>query len=238
MGAYLVDNPPRRRQFRERTRKPTGCIVVHTAESVMDTVGPDTGAENVAAFIRNRTDPGSYHVLADSDSRIRLVPFTHAAYGDGTGSNEFAVHVSAACRTTDWARMSKTRRAGFIDQLARGAATAAKWLKRTHGINVPARRITRAQSETGAAGFISHGERDPGRRTDPGSDFPWDEFLERYADLMRPKTKPPATPSKPKPTNVTIARERLTRAEKVARRNGRTKRANRIRSGLDTLPTR
>lgn len=249
MGAYLVDHPPRRRQFRARTRKPTGCIVMHTAESVMDYVGEDTGAEAVAAFIRNRTDPGSYHVLGDSDSRIRLVPFRDAAYGDGTGSNEFAIHVSAACRTTDWARMSKTRRAGFIDQLARGAASAAKWLKREHGITVPAKRITRAQSDAGAAGFITHGERDPGRRTDPGADFPWDEFLERFADLMRPKPKAPPAPPAPKPTRVSKARVLIADAEKLARadaakaktskaRKAKLRRADKLKTALTTLPTR
>lgn len=191
--AYLVKNPPARTQFRHpRRAKPSGLIVVHTAENAMDTVGEDTGAENVAAFIARRTDaPGSYHILADSDSRLRLVPFTAEAYGDGTGSNPYAMHLSAACRTTDWKKMSAARRAGFVNQMARGAATYAKWLKKNYGIDIPSRRVTRSESSAGKAGFITHGERDPGRRTDPGADFPWDEFFEAFDKRMGRSTVKP-----------------------------------------------
>lgn len=179
--AYLDDHPPARTQFRQRHATPTGLIVVHTAESALDAIGEDTGAEGVADFIRRRADPGSYHRLVDSDSIVPLVRFEMAAYGDGTGSNEFAIHLSFACRAADWPGMDPARREAFLVNGARAAREAATWLKREHGITVPARRVTRTQSDQGAAGFISHGERDPGRRTDPGPAFPWDRFLTLYA---------------------------------------------------------
>lgn len=182
--AYLDEHPPARRQFRPRTMRPTGLIVVHTAESVMDRVGPDTGAEAVAAFIQRRTDPGSYHRVADADSVVDLIRFDQAAYGDGTGSNEFAIHISFACSAADWPRMSVEERDAFIRQGALAAVEAARWVKATHGIAVPAKRVTRAQSDARVPGFISHGERDPGRRTDPGAGFPWDDFLGVFAMLM------------------------------------------------------
>lgn len=183
---YLRQHPPARSQYRSpRRMKPTGLIVVHTAESAMDTVGPDTGAENVAAFIARRTDaPGSYHIIADSDSRIRLVRFTDEAYGDGTGSNLYAMHLSAACRTVDWKNMSSARKAGYVKQMAEGAATYARWVKKQYGITIPAKRVSRDESSAGRPGFISHGERDPGRRTDPGSDFPWDDFIASFSRIM------------------------------------------------------
>lgn len=181
---YLVTNPPKRRQFRARTRKPTGLLVVHTAESEPDQSGPDTGADAVARFIRDRSDPGSYHTLADSDSRLQLVPYDQAAYGDGTGSNEFGIHISAATQAAKWPTLPKAWRDGAVRQMAKAAADAARWLKKTHGIDVPARRVTKAQSDAGHAGFISHGERDPGRRTDPGKDFPWDDFLAAFREEM------------------------------------------------------
>ena len=179
--AYLDDHPPARHQFRQRYAQPSGLIVVHTAESALDDIGEDTGAEGVAAFIARRSDPGSYHRIVDSASIVALVRFDQAAYGDGTGSNEFAIHVSFACRAADWPHMDPDRREAFLANGARAAREAATWLADQHGITVPARRVTRAQSDQRAAGFISHAERDPARRTDPGPAFPWDRFLTLFA---------------------------------------------------------
>jgi pyruvate/2-oxoglutarate dehydrogenase complex dihydrolipoamide acyltransferase (E2) component len=178
--AYLDDHPPARRQFRQRYAQPSGLIVVHTAESALDEIGEDTGAEGVAAFIARRSDPGSYHRIVDSDSIVPLVRFDQAAYGDGTGSNEFAIHLSFACHAADWPHMDPARRDAFLANGARAAREADTWLADHHGITVPARRVTRAQSDQRAAGFISHAERDPARRTDPGPAFPWDRFLTLY----------------------------------------------------------
>lgn len=186
-GIYLEDHPPRQTQFRDRRAKETGCIVVHTAESVMDTVGPDTGAEAVAAFIRGRTGYGSYHRLCDADSVVKLVRLTKAAYGDGTGSNEWAIHISFACRTTDWARMSPAKRAAFMTQGAIATAEAMHYLRVHCDVTVPLRRISKAESDAGQPGFIAHGDRDPGRRTDPGEDFPWADFFGAVAArVVRP----------------------------------------------------
>src|SRR5688572_20697417 len=107
MTAYLVANPPRRSQFRKvRRAKPTGTIVLHSAENAPDLRLPDEGAERIASFIRNRTDPGSYHVIADQDSRIQLVPFSHEAFHDGTGSNPWSIGLSLALRASDWPRLT------------------------------------------------------------------------------------------------------------------------------------
>jgi hypothetical protein len=72
-----------------------------------------------------------------------------------------------------------------VEQLAAAAAEATAWLKTVHGITVPAVRVTRTQSDQGRPGFISHGERDPGRRTDPGATFPWDAFLDHFRTLTQ-----------------------------------------------------
>lgn len=157
---------------------------MHTAETILDLIAPDTGAEAVARFISTRPDPGSYHALADSDSRVPVVRYECEAFGDATGSNPHAYHLSFGLSATDWPRLSRAKRAAFIDNGARSAAAWARWVKATRGIVVPARRISRVESELHVPGFISHGERDPGRRHDPGPEFPWTEFLERFADLM------------------------------------------------------
>lgn len=185
MTTFLEEHPPRVRQYRRpRRAEPSGVIVVHTAESVLDQTGEDTGAEGVARFIVSRTDFGSYHTIVDSDSRVRLVPFDAEAFGDGTGSNTHAIHISFACKAAGWAGMSDERRAAMVRQGARAAADAAAWLKIVHGVSVPPLRINRAQSEQRVLGFISHAERDPSRRSDPGKDFPWAAFLREYERVM------------------------------------------------------
>jgi hypothetical protein len=181
VSTYLEDHPPRIRQYRQpRRATPSGLIVVHTAESVMDVVGPDTGAENVAAFIAGRTTYGSYHLLVDSDSIVQLVPFNAEAYGDATGSNPYAIHLSFACSTTDWNRMAPAKQLAFIRNGARAAARAARWLRDEHGVEVPPMRVSREESERRQPGFISHAGRDVARRTDPGLDFPWPQFLGEF----------------------------------------------------------
>lgn len=191
MTAYLIENPPHLRQFRERGAKPTGLIVVHTAESTPDWVGPDAGAEAVARFIQGRDTFGSYHWLVDSDTIILLVPLALQAYGDGTGSNPVAIHVSAATQAAKWDAAPDEWKVETVKNMAAAAARSAQWLKSEHGITVPAKRVTKAQSDAGQAGFISHGERDPGRRSDPGATFPWTLFLDEFAAIMDPAQPTP-----------------------------------------------
>lgn len=194
MTIYLREHEPKRSQFRSpRRQKLVGVIGVHTAESVMDTVGPDTGAENVADFIRRRTDPGSYHDLVDSDSVVQLVDYDDEAYHIATHTlNRRTTGLSFACRTSDWAKMSPAKRTAFLRNGARAAARQARHHHKRTGIVVPAKRITLAEALAGKPGFLAHGDADPGRRSDPGTRaphlFPWDEFLDHYrteaADLL------------------------------------------------------
>lgn len=184
---YLQQNRTARSQFRApRRAKPTGLVVAHTAENVMDSVGPDTGAENVAAFICRRTDPGSYHDLVDSDSPIHLVDYAHEAFQDGTGSNPYALSLSFALKASDWPRLSSKQRDAFLTQGARAFHRQQAWLAANGYPLTPLRRVTRAQSSAGMAGFISHAERDPARRKDPGASFPWARFFAIAADLAAP----------------------------------------------------
>lgn len=195
--AWLDDHPPDRSQFRcPRRATPSGVIAVHTAESVMDTVGPDTGAEAVARFIQHRDDPGSYHELCDSDSYVQLVRWSCEAFHDATGTNPHSMGLSFACSYLDWRVMSSARRAAFVERGAQRAAAYARWCRSEHGIAIPARRVSAAQARNREPGFVSHAELDPARRKDPGNaarQFPWTLFLARFATLMAP----PPTPTPP-----------------------------------------
>ena len=183
--AYLDDHPPERSQFRDPRREPvSGVVVVHTAENTPDVVATDGGAEAVARFIQSRDTPGSYHDLVDSDSCIALVRWDCEAYHDATGSNRHSYGVSVATTAAWWPLAPKEWRDGAVEQAAAAAARYARWVRTTRGITIPARRINRAQSEARMPGFISHAERDPARRSDPGAEFPWDQFLNAYARHM------------------------------------------------------
>lgn len=190
MTAYLDEHPPRVRQFRDRGTTASGVIVIHTAESAPDTTGMDLGAEGVARFIQQRTTYGSYHWLADSDTLINVVRMDQQAYGDGTGSNPHAIHISAATQAARWPTLPEAWVEATVVNMARAAARADAYVHSLHGVHIPARRITRAESDRRVEGFISHGERDPGRRTDPGPAFPWKLFLDSYEELVFGDPKP------------------------------------------------
>lgn len=199
MTAYLSARRPVRDQWYEERRRPlTGCTVLHTSEGVMDTVGPDTGTESLAEFIRTRTTAGSYHDVADSDSNLQLVEYDYGAYHDGTGSNNWALSLSFVCRTVDWARMTPERRRGFLRQ---GALAFLRQQAYRRAVGAPLtapRRITKAQSDRGESGFIYHGDRDPDRRTDPGvrppAEFPFDEFITEVRAVMSGEEDDDMTP--------------------------------------------
>lgn len=186
MSAYLIENPGVLTQYSSRSSwspsRPTGLTVLHTSENVMDSVGPDTGTEVLAAYIRSRSTPGSYHSIADSDSNLDLVPFDKGAWQDGTGSNGMALSISFVCRTVDWDRMTPGKRRGFLRQGAQCFVRQQAWLKANGYPTTPLRLVSKAESDRGVAGLIYHGHRDPGRRSDPGvfppNDFPLAEFIE------------------------------------------------------------
>ena len=196
MSTYLETHPQRLPQFgrvRRGGTKPSGVCVVHTAENTPDLIGPDQGAEDVAAWLTRRTTHGSYHDLVDSDSIVRLAPYAAETWHD-TGTNRHSYGVSAAVRAHEWHKLTPERRAAVVRNAAQASAGYATWLRSTSGIVVPARRITREESRRRVPGFLGHGESDPGRRSDPGPAFDWDLFLGHYEAVMG------GAPVRPSPT--------------------------------------
>lgn len=191
MSIYLADHPPRRTQYRAQRRPwgdgnrrqgPSGAIVVHTPENMTDLNPPDHGAENVARFISSRTDAaGSYHSVSDSDSTVQLGEYAWEMFGEGTGGNRWALHLACACKAAQWPTLPAWWVQATIANAGAEARRMADWVKAQTGVVVPARRINAAQYRRGEPGFISHGDLDPGRRSDPGADFPWGPFLASFA---------------------------------------------------------
>lgn len=187
MAEYLVDNPPRISQYRRPRRLPlSGVIVLHSAENLPDVRPPDTGAEDVSRFIRDRTDYGSYHTLGDSDSAVRLVPFDAEAYHVAVHRlNWHSIGISGAFKAHQFDGLPEAWRTGCRRTLAGECRVAADHVEATRGIVVPPRRITVEQAIAGVPGFVTHGMLDPARRSDPdgtrtGDGWEWDEFFHDY----------------------------------------------------------
>lgn len=178
-GFYLLDNPqPNTQQwgYPRRGAQLSGTCIVHTAECMADTVGPDTSAEGSANFIRNRSDYGSYHTLVDSDSIIEMVPYEYEAWQDSE-TNPWAVGISAAVMADGWATLPAAHADKIYRNLAWAAADFVAYMQ-TKGITVPLRRITGAEARARVPGFCAHGDSGISRH-DPGALFDWDKFF-RY----------------------------------------------------------
>jgi hypothetical protein len=195
MGVYLEDHPPARRQFHDPRRAPvTGAIVIHTAENAADIVLPDSGAEGVANFIARRGDPGSYHSVVDSDSIVRVGHYHWEMFHEGTGGNRWSLGLAFACRSAQWPMLPERWYVGALRNAAIEAANMALWVESSIEVIVPAKRITASEYRSGRPGFVGHAELDPGRRSDPGLEFPWEEFLAYYAAETATVGGPPIGP--------------------------------------------
>ena len=173
-----------------RRRAMSGCVSVHTAESIKDDVGPDTGAENVAEFICRRCDYGSYHELVDGDSFVAMAPDdaetwnVAASLPNGYGHNSHIWGISAACSATDWDPDDDwTKRT--IDRM--GERIAAFWIR--NGFEDLARNprwLTKAEADAEQPGLILHGSVQPWDRSDAWKNHPQRGVLdEMLLDAIR-----------------------------------------------------
>lgn len=156
MGYYLLDHKPASPQYRRPRRQPlSGAIGWHTTEGALDRIAPDTGAENVAAYISRRTDPGSYHAIHDSDSTVLMLPDDAEAFHVAAdGINRFTVGQAAAMRTTDWHPSDPQS----VDILHRMAIWAVGFWSR-NGVDprACAKWLTRAEVLDRQPGMFLHG---------------------------------------------------------------------------------
>ena len=182
MGYYLFDHPQAVQQYHPtRNSRWSGGVLIHTAENVMDSVGPDTGAENVASYITRRTDYGSYHILADSDSVIEMLPPTATAFHcAASGYNSTTVGVSYACRTVDLNPESAWFRSA-TDLITK---VLVRWW-RENGFDPRAAKFIPAADTKVRLGLSTHGEAQPVDRSDAWTRRPDRNRLEAvFADAI------------------------------------------------------
>lgn len=178
MTAYALEHPnPRAKRNSDGTYwgydsrkgdRVSGVVVVHSAEVAPDYVGEDRGAENTAAYFTHSDRAASYHRIADSDSVVEFLPFSHTAFHDATGTNRHSIGVSMGTQAHTWG----TNPAHDEAMLRNAASAVADALRYAAARNHDdpsdyARWITPEQARRQEPGLVEHGEMDPGRRSDP-----------------------------------------------------------------------
>jgi hypothetical protein len=189
-GFYLLDHANRLQQYgvvRRFGNKPSGTIVIHTAENIADQIGGDLGAESVARYCTTRDTYGAYHRLVDADSIVKMVPFGYETW-HCVPTNPWSIGISMAVRAGDWNKYGSDYETRVLRNAARAAADAVREVKKNWGVTVPIKHISGAQARAKAPGFVAHGETDPTRRTDPGADFDWPRFLAMVREELAPTT--------------------------------------------------
>lgn len=152
-------------------------IVIHTPETIEDFTPPYDEAERVAKY-GAQTTRASWHDTIDADSIIPMLPPTYTAW-HVRGFNRCAIGMEIGAKATSWKRAPAAWVEGVVENAAYRAAQHAK----RFGIPArllfaPGKRYSSAINPSGV-GFVSHHALDPGRRTDPGFDFPWNGLMAR-----------------------------------------------------------
>lgn len=174
-GYLMLDRPnpytPQGTFPRRGTRgKLTGTCILHTSEGKWQ-----RGVDSLTNLVRTRGDHGCYHRACDWQDIALYYPWEWETWQD-TETNNWAVGIAAACKTSDWAIMPADVREGYYRNMARMAADFVQYMKKEYGITVPLARLSGAQARAGQPGFCAHG--DSGlHRSDPGADFDWTTFF-------------------------------------------------------------
>lgn len=176
MGYFLLEHELGIQQYRYPRRAPiSGMVGVHSTESIMDDVGPDTGPANVADFIARRTDYGSYHEIVGSQGYVPMAPDDYETWHIAADlHNWHSWGISAACRSTDFDPDHPWTQATITIM---GQRIAAFWERNQFDPHQCARWITREEALQHIPGLIHHGDAQPADRTDAWTRHP------RRADL-------------------------------------------------------
>lgn len=173
-GYILVDSPNRAQPQGTYPRRGgaqlSGTCIVHTSEGNWR-----SGVDGLTNLVRTRADWGCYHRACDWADIALYYPWEWETWQD-TETNNWAVGIAAACKTTDWATMPADIRDGYYRNMGRMAADFVQYMA-GKGVHVPLRRLTGAEARARVPGFCAHG--DSGlHRSDPGPQFDWALFFE------------------------------------------------------------
>jgi len=173
---------------RSRSKGAPRWIAVHTQE------GGRT-ARGLAQFLADPANKVSYHAVCDEHEALKVVRESDAPWA-AAGANEYAYHLCFAGSFAGWSR-NKWLETDAADgknedlQLTRGAHITAWWC---HKYNVPPSWIGGTKIPPwGLEGVCGHQDFGSwgGGHTDPGPNFPADEFMRRVRQLLTGVAQPP-----------------------------------------------
>ncbi len=163
------------RSWRNANRTSVQLIVIHDTEGSSHA----QSAEDGAAYDARRTDGTSAHYFVDSNSVVQCVRTDDVAHTARAQGNARGIQYEL-CARASWTKAKWMDPSYGLPMLQRAAAQcardAAKW-----GITI--RKLTPTQVAAGTKGFCGHADitkafpADRGTHTDPGPNFPWDEFI-------------------------------------------------------------
>jgi N-acetyl-anhydromuramyl-L-alanine amidase AmpD len=160
-------------------RSSVQLVVIHTTEGSAHSQSAEDGAH----YDQNRTDGTSTHYFHDSDSTIQCVHSADQAHAARTQGNKRGIQ-HELCTKANSANWSDSYHQAMLRRAAKQAARdAEKW-------GIPVKKLSSNQVASGVKGFCGHVDityafpQDNGTHTDPGSNFPWSQFLGMVQDEL------------------------------------------------------
>lgn len=174
-------------------RRSTLYAVVHTQEG-------DGTAVSLANYLN--ANKVSYNIVVDAIDTVEVVPVDQGPWA-AVEANDIAFHVCFAGSRAGWKRADWLAREAMLKRGAKAIAAACKQF------DIPAVKVLSTNgwpvTPKGIAGHVDFGQRGGGH-TDPGTEFPWTEFIEIVQVYL-------AGPTTPTPEVPVTALDALTPAE-------------------------
>lgn len=177
MNYSYIDKPnpwAANRQFHGYTSRSrvVKYIVIHTGEIAADIIGPDSSAESLTNYMSNSTRQVSWHATTDADTVLHNLPHSYTAF-HVAGHNSQSIGIEQGIYARQWNELPKAHIEAMIDNLA----LVVCWYSQIYNIQI--KWLTQAEYNAGQNGIISHAMLNPGSRTDPGPDFPFQLFMNK-----------------------------------------------------------